>query len=118
MSVDTVLVLAITVVSSTAAPAQSSVPPDSAIPVDCHSSMICPGEELVYEVSWMSVPLGQIRLKTIEATTIDGQRQHKATGYVDSYDGLPFVDIHAIDHTSMDDSMYSLGFDAIEKTGD
>ncbi|HEV8539288.1 MAG TPA: hypothetical protein VGR15_10270, partial [Bacteroidota bacterium] len=84
----------------------------------CDSALLCPGEELVYEVSWLNISLGQIRLKTVESTIVDGQVQHNAIGYVDSYDGLPFVDLHAIDHTQMDDTLYSRGFSAIEKKGD
>src|SRR5207244_1526436 len=99
------LLVGLLALSSVLVIAQSSTPSDSAGGSDCRRSVICPGEELVYEVSWMSVPLGQIRVKTGESKIVDGHIQHSATGYVESYDGLPFVDVHAIDHTYMDDSL-------------
>ena len=114
MRVYPVLILAAVVLSSE----RSSKLSDRPVERDCNSFVICPGEELVYEVSWLNITLGQIRLKTTESTIVDGQVQHNASAYVDSYDGLPFVDLHAIDHTQMDDTFYSRGFSAIEKKGD
>jgi hypothetical protein len=49
---------------------------------------------------------------------INGRVEHNASAYVDSYSGLPFVDVHAVDHTRMNESFYSIGFDALEKKGD
>src|SRR5260221_11240153 len=66
------LLLALLALSSVLVIAQSSTPSDSTGGADCQHSVICPGEELVYEVSWMSVPLGQVRLKTIEAKVVQG----------------------------------------------
>ena len=85
---------------------------------DCSSFVICPDEELVYEVSWMKIPLGQIRLKANASVMVEGKLRHNASAVIDSYDGLPFVDLHVIDHTEMDESLYSKGFDALEKKGD
>ena len=84
----------------------------------CDASIICPGEELVYEVSWLRIHLGQIRLKTFDSKVVDGGIEHHAAGYIDSYDGLPFVDLHTIDHTRMDSMFYSHGFSALEKKKD
>jgi hypothetical protein len=83
----------------------------------CQTSVICPGEELVYEVSWLNVKLGQIRLKTSPSTNLDGKITHHAAAYIDSYEGLPLVDLHAIDHTDMDTLFYSTGFHAMETKG-
>ena len=81
----------------------------------CETSIICPGEELVYEVSWMRMHLGQVRLKTFESKVGDGGIEHHAASFINSYEGIPFVDLHSIDHTQMDSMFYSLGFSALDK---
>ncbi len=87
-------------------------------PDSCNSSVLCPGEELVYEVSWLKISLGQIRLKLSPPHTSHGTTIYPATAYVDSYEGLPFVDLHVIDHSDMDSLCFSHGFHAIEWKGD
>ncbi len=88
-------------------------PPQS----DRHSSsgIISPGEELTYEVRWFKVKLGRIRLRTFATTHDDGEAIYHASASVDSYEGLPFVDVHARDRTDMDSLFYSRGFRAFEK---
>lgn len=82
---------------------------------DCQRTMICPGEELTYEVSWFGVGLGQIRLQTGEPTWHDGERHHHATAVIDSYKGLPFVGVHARDYTEMDSNFNSRGCRSFEE---
>jgi len=82
---------------------------------DCQRTMICPGEELIYEVSWLGVGLGQIRLQTGEPTWYDGERRHHATAVIDSYKNLPFVSVHARDYTEMDSNFNSRGCRSLEK---
>ncbi len=88
-------------------------------PSPCDTSTLCPGEELVYEVSWLKVKLGQIRLKALESTTgTDGSVRYNCVAYVDSYDELPFLDVHAVSHTEMNARFFSTGFHAVEKKDD
>ncbi|MFI5252159.1 MAG: DUF3108 domain-containing protein [Bacteroidota bacterium] len=84
----------------------------------CDSFLICPGEDLLYEVSYAGIKLGRIRLTTFPTDTINGETRYHATGFVDSYEGIPFVDIHVIDSTDMNTSYYSEGFHAFENTDD
>jgi hypothetical protein len=58
------------------------------------SRMLAGGEELTYEVSWSFFDLGTIRLVTRD--------DYSATAYIDSYDGVPVVDLHAVFVTKMD----------------
>lgn len=81
----------------------------------CDSSMICPDEELVYEVRWWAIDLGQIRLKVNPSVWLNGSYYHSAAVYVDSYDGLPFIDLHVTERTEMDSAMFSRGFQSTEK---
>ena len=67
------------------------------------------GEELLYEVSWTFIKLGTIRIRSFPNYT--------AQAHIDSYDGLPFVDLHSIHETVMDSGFYSIGSRSVEKKG-
>lgn len=64
-------------------------------------------EELIYEVSWTVIKLGTIRIKTF--------RDYRAEAHIDSYDGIPFVDLHSIHYCTMDSNFFSLGSRSIDK---
>lgn len=64
-------------------------------------------EEFVYEVSWTFFKLGTIRIQTLG--------QHEARAYIDSYEGLPFVDLHSIYYTQMDSLFFSRGAHSFDK---
>jgi len=57
-------------------------------------------EELVYEVSWSFFKLGTIRLTS--------RRDLSADAYIDSYETVPFIDLHAMNHTVMDSAFSSV----------
>jgi hypothetical protein len=92
--------------------------PPSAVPSHCDSSVICPHEDLLYEVSYAGIKLGRIRIRTQATDIIDGETRYHAMAYVDSYEGIPFVNIHVVDSTHMNTAFYSKGFDAFERSGD
>ena len=73
------------------------------------------GEELAYNVSYLSFDLGQIRIKQVEQLTKDHQVIHRFTAYIDSYKGVPFVDLHSIYESLTDHSNYSTWFQARDK---
>jgi hypothetical protein len=73
------------------------------------------GEELTYNVSYLSFDLGQIRIKQVEEITKDHRIVHRFTAYIDSYKGVPFVDLHAIYESLTDHSNYSTWFQARDK---
>ncbi len=60
------------------------------------SKMFQPGEELEYEVSFYGVKLGKIKVISIASETLKGKPVYKAKVYMDSYSGIPFVDLHAV----------------------
>lgn len=66
--------------------------------------MISEGEELVYEAHYWAFYLGQIRIKTTKTFSEDGRLHPRAKAYIDSYDNLPFVDLHSTSETEMDSS--------------
>jgi hypothetical protein len=70
------------------------------------SRIVSGGEELTYEVSWSFFDLGTVRLVTRDDFT--------ATAYIDSYDGVPVVDLHAVFVTEMDSAFRSLHSRSLE----
>jgi hypothetical protein len=73
-------------------------------------AVIGDGEDLLYEVSWTFFRLGTIRILTAG--------DYSAVAYVDSYESLPFVDLHAVYFTWMDSAFYSRACRSLEKEGD
>jgi hypothetical protein len=67
-------------------------------------------EDLTYEVSWAVFKLGTIRLKTF--------RSRAAEAYIDSYDNIPFVNLHSVHYTWMDSLLFSRGSRALELRDD
>jgi hypothetical protein len=63
----------------------------------------------VYEVSWSFFKLGTIHIQTLG--------DFKAIAHIDSYAGLPFVDLHSVHYTEMDSMFHSRGGYAIDKDG-
>jgi hypothetical protein len=73
-----------------------------------HASRVLPvDEELEYEVSWTFVDLGTIRLKATRGLAAEAR--------IDSYEGLPYVDLHAFFQTVMDTSFMPLVSRSLEK---
>lgn len=80
--------------------------PPSPLGVLPTSRMLAGGEELTYEVSWSFIDLGTVRLITRDDYT--------ATAYIDSYEGVPVVDLHAVFVTEMDSLFRSLHSRSLE----
>ena len=74
------------------------------------------GEDLTYEVSWSFIKIGTIRTKVIEIKKHNDDYRIKTAVYIDSYSGLPFVNLHAIFETEMDKNCFSNFF--VSKTKD
>jgi len=72
-------------------------------------SVFAEGEDLVYEVSWTFFKLGTIHINALG--------DFKAIAHIDSYEGLPIVDLHSVHYTEMDSDFYSKGGYAIDKDG-
>jgi hypothetical protein len=52
------------------------------------------GEELTYEVNYSIMKLGKIVLKVRDKKEIKGKTYYQTVAYIDSYSGVPFVDLH------------------------
>ncbi|MBI1804453.1 MAG: DUF3108 domain-containing protein [Ignavibacteriae bacterium] len=54
------------------------------------------GEELTYNVSYAGVDIGQVRVKVAEKSSDAKGSYFVAYAYIDSYKGIPFVDLHTV----------------------
>ncbi len=68
------------------------------------------GEELVYNVSYSIFDIGSIKLQILDTARRNGVMVYKAKAFADSYSGLPFVDLHQVFYTEMDEETFSQFF--------
>ena len=77
---------------------------------DPPSRVFMEGEDLVYNVRYTFIDLGQVRIKTIGRTRQATFVAYDTRAFIDSYRGIPFVDLHAIFESRMDTTVCSHGF--------
>lgn len=73
------------------------------------------GEELTYVVRYTFIPIGEIKLKILRKYIKDGRTVYETRANIDSYEGLPFVDLHSIYTSHVTDKFYSEYFFALDK---
>ena len=66
------------------------------------NNAVYPGEELVYEVSYLSFTLGTIKTVTEPFTMLNGRKVAKVKLWIDSNPNIPFVSLHSIYESWMD----------------
>jgi hypothetical protein len=77
---------------------------------DPPSRVLVEGEELVYNVRYSFIDLGQIRIKTAGKTRVASYEAYEARALIDSYKGVPFVDLHAVFESMIDTAVFSRHF--------
>jgi hypothetical protein len=77
---------------------------------DPPSRVLVEGEELVYNVRYSFIDLGQIRIKTAGRTRVASYEAYEARALIDSYKGVPFVDLHAVFESLIDTAVFSRHF--------
>jgi hypothetical protein len=81
--------------------------------------VIYPGEELVYEVSYLGINLGTIKTVTEPWTTYNGKKAAKVKVFIDSHPNIPFVSLHSVYESWMDENLtHSYQFVANTKVDD
>jgi hypothetical protein len=73
------------------------------------------GEELTYVVSYSFMKLGEVKLKIKEKKIINGKTYYSTIAYIDSYSGIPFVNLHQIYESKVNENLYSGYFRGIVK---
>jgi hypothetical protein len=76
------------------------------------------GEELTYNVSYAFIDLGQVRIKVVDKIQKEGKTLCRAMAYIDSYKGVPLVDLHTTYESSISESLYARWFQARLKVED
>ncbi len=71
------------------------------------------GEELTYIVKYAFINLGELKTVIESKDTIDGKVIYKTIAYIDSYEGLPFVDLHQIYKSWFDSTLFPVYFEGV-----
>lgn len=75
-----------------------------------------PGEDLLYEVSFLGIKLGAVRVVTEGSQQYNSKDVIKAKCYMDSYRGIPFISLHSTYDSWIDpSSAYSYKFEGNTK---
>ena len=68
------------------------------------------GEELTYIVKYAFLNLGEVRFLVKENSENNGKKVTETIAFMDSYEGLPFVDLHQEYHSFIDSNFYPVEF--------
>jgi hypothetical protein len=68
------------------------------------------GEDFTYLVRYAFLNLGEIRIKITEEEIINDRSFFSAEAYIDSYDGLPFINLHQIYKSKIDENYFPVYF--------
>jgi hypothetical protein len=68
------------------------------------------GEELVYNVRYGFIDLGQVRIRIEGILREKSSVAYQGKGIIDSYPKVPFVDLHAVYESVIDSGMFSRRF--------
>lgn len=74
------------------------------------SKKIQVGEDINYVVKYLTFEIGEVRLKVLREEINDKDTLYSAIAYIDSYQGLPFVNLHQIYETKFDGKQISRFF--------
>jgi hypothetical protein len=75
-----------------------------AFPTQSLAQMFQPGEVLEYEVSYLGILLGTVKMTVEKTDTLRGNNIVKAKANIDTAPGIPFVEFHSVFETWMDAS--------------
>jgi hypothetical protein len=70
------------------------------------------GDEFTYIVKYAFLNLGELRIKVYAKDTVDDKIIYKSVAYIDSYEGLPFMDLHQTYESWFDSSLQPIYFQA------
>ncbi len=77
------------------------------------TGMFFVGEELIYEVSYSFFSLGTVKLQILDTIAKEGTTLYQAKAFMDSYGGVPFVDLHYVFYSEIDAAYYSHFFSGL-----
>ncbi|UCH65057.1 MAG: DUF3108 domain-containing protein [Ignavibacterium sp.] len=71
------------------------------------------GEEYTYIVKYAFLNLGEVKTKVFAKERLDGKTIYKAMAYIDSYEGLPIVDLHQTYESWFDSTLHPVYFQTL-----
>lgn len=71
------------------------------------------GEEITYVVKYLFISIGEIKLKISGRQIINNDTLYSAIAFIDSYEGLPFVNLHQIYETKFNSRQFPTFFRGI-----
>ena len=74
------------------------------------------GDEFTYLVNYAFLNLGEVKTKVYSKDIIDGRTIYKSIAHIDSYEGLPFVNIHQVYESWFDSTFHPIYFSAFSFT--
>ncbi len=77
------------------------------VEIPAENSMFQIGEELQYNVSYSFFDIGLVKMQVLDTATKNGVKIFKVKAYLDSYSGLPFVDLHQVFYSEMDGDAFA-----------
>lgn len=81
-------------------------------------SVMQSGESLTFEAGYLFFKIGKVKMEVLGRTMYDGTPAYHVRAYIDSYSGIPFVNLHAIYDTYQDARTFMcLATDNIQKDG-
>ncbi len=89
-------------------------PPEMSIDLPASSGMLFVGERLEYEVSYSIFSLGTVKIEILDTAQRNGATVFRAKAYMDSYSGVPFVNLHWIFYSEIDPQLYSHFFSGVD----
>jgi len=71
------------------------------------------GEDITYVVKYTFIKLGEVRLRVINKVQIEGKEYYNAIANIDSYSGIPFVSLHQVYESKVNQSFFSNFFKGV-----
>ena len=87
---------------------------DSDVNLVAPSGMFFVGERLEYEVSYSIFALGTVKIEIVDTAQKNGVTVFRAKAFMDSYSGVPFVNLHWIFYSEIDPHLYSHFFSGVD----
>ena len=77
--------------------------------------MFLVGEKLEYDVSYSIFSLGTVSIEIFDTTQKDGSMVYRANAFMDSYSGVPFVNLHWAFYSEIDPQLHSHFFSGVDR---
>jgi hypothetical protein len=76
-------------------------------PVQSNQKIVEVGEEITYVVKYLAFEIGEIKLKVLKEQVEGNDTLFSAIAYINSYEGIPFVNLHQIYETKFNTKQIS-----------